>query len=285
MSDHSQFLTLVTIHCDFVIGVWIRMSVRFSNRLASLDERAGEFLRTLAYLGGYCTVDQARKLDLANSPTRVLEGLKRLENNGFLRRVVPYPLVYQVTKSVTRMLGTDLMARRVHPVEIVRWRLLAVNFYLEARSWPAEFILDHDGRVSALQRIGCPVDALPQRKGKPYLWPAFILDLHDGRLCISVIDRADCNVFLQALGFVRRFAQCRRSVGERLSLVVAVNSEARRRLYVKAASHTKVQKHAYGAAEPVSTYRVSLPVPSIHLTIHESNTHTDNLIRGGHERP
>ena len=285
MSDHSQFLTLVTIHCDFVIGVWIRMSVRFSNRLASLDERAGEFLRTLAYLGGYCTVDQARKLDLANSPTRVLERLKRLENNGFLRRVVPYPLVYQVTKSVTRMLGSDLMARRVHPVETVRCRLLAVNFYLEARDWPAEFILDHDGRVAVLQRIGCPVDALPQRKGQPYLWESFVLDLHDGRLCVTVIDRVDCSALLQALGVVRRFAQCRRSVGERLSLVVAVNSEARRRLYLKAGKHAKVQEHSCGAAEPVSPYRVSLPVPLIHSTIHESNTHTDNLIRGGHERP
>src|ERR1700758_4648178 len=246
MSDHSQFFALVTIHCDFVIGVWIRMSVRFSNRLASLDERAGEFLRTLAYLGGYCTVDQARKLDLANSPTRVLERLKRLENNGFLRRVVPYPLVYQVTKSVTRMLGTDLMARRVHPVETVRWRLLAVNFYLEAKTWPADFILDHDGRISALQRIGYPTDALPQRRGQPYLWQAFILDLHDGGLCISVIDRPDCSALLQAIAVVRRFAQCRRSVGERLSLVVAVNSDARRRLYSKAVSHAKVREHAHG---------------------------------------
>src|SRR5919197_1388366 len=70
MSYHSQFPTSVAIHCDFVIGVWMQMSIRFSERLVSLDERTSEFLRTLAYLGGYCTVDQARKLDLANSPTR-----------------------------------------------------------------------------------------------------------------------------------------------------------------------------------------------------------------------
>jgi hypothetical protein len=180
------------------------------------------------------------------------------------------------------MLGTDLMARRVHPVETVRWRLLAVNFYLEARDWPAEFILDHDERVSALQRIGCPIDALPQRKGQPYLWQAFILDLHDGGLCISVVDRPDCSAYLQVLGFVRRFAQCRRSVGGRLSLVVAVNSEARRRLYSKAVQHPKVQEHTRGPIEHVSIYRVNLPVPSIHFTIHESNTHTNNLIRGGY---
>src|SRR5207244_9128295 len=126
--------------------------------------RTGEFLRTLAYMGGYCTVDQVRRLDLANSPTRVLERLKGLERAGFLRRVVLYPLVYQITKSVTRLLGTDLMARRAHPVETVRCRLLAVNFYLEARAWPAEFIFDHDGNITALQKSGCPVEALPQRR-------------------------------------------------------------------------------------------------------------------------
>ncbi len=78
-----------------------------------------------------------------------------------------------------------------------------MNFYLEARGWPADFILDHDGKVGALQRIGCPMDTLPQRKGEPYLWQAFILDLHDGGLCISVIDRPDCSALLQAIAAVR----------------------------------------------------------------------------------
>jgi hypothetical protein len=145
MFCRSQSLTLIAIHRDFVIGVWKLMSIRFSDRLVALDEKAGEFLRTLGYLGGYCTADQARRLDLANSPTRALERLSKLESAGFLRRVISYPLVYQVTKSVTRMLGTDLMARRIHPVETVRWRLVAVNFYVEASSWPAEFIFEHDG--------------------------------------------------------------------------------------------------------------------------------------------
>jgi len=75
MSDRSQNITLVTIDGEFTIGVWMRMSIRFSDRLASLDAKTGEFLRTLGCLGGYCTADQARRLDLANSPTRVLERL------------------------------------------------------------------------------------------------------------------------------------------------------------------------------------------------------------------
>ena len=178
-----------------------------------------------------------------------------------------------------------MYARCVMIDTCTRWRLLAVNFYLEARTWPADFILDHDGRVSALQRIGCPADALPQRRGRPYLWQAFILDLRDGGLCISVVDRPDCSAFLQAVGIVRRFAECRRSVGERLSLVVAVNSDARRRLYSKAVSNAKVREHAHGRTEPLSIYRVTLPVQSVHAMTHESDIHTDNLIRGGHERP
>jgi len=105
MSDRSQNITLVTIDGEFTIGVWMRMSIRFSDRLASLDAKTGEFLRTLGCLGGYCTADQARRLDLANSPTRVLERLKRLEDHRFLRLVITYPLVYQVTKSL-RSLGS-----------------------------------------------------------------------------------------------------------------------------------------------------------------------------------
>src|SRR5437763_6825647 len=118
MSCRSQNRCLVLIHDNCVLGVW--MATRFSERLASLDERSGEFLRTLAYLGGYCSAEQARRFDIANSPTRVLARLKALERAGFLRRVVLYPLVYQVTKSVTRMVGADLMARRAHPVGTVR---------------------------------------------------------------------------------------------------------------------------------------------------------------------
>jgi hypothetical protein len=128
MVNTSQHLVLALIHSDSVVEVWIRMSIRFSDRVAGLDERTGEMLRTLAYLGGYWTVDQAQRLGLANSPTRVQAQLKGLERAGFLRQVASYPLVYQITKSVTRLVGSDLMARRIHPVETVQCRLLAVNF-------------------------------------------------------------------------------------------------------------------------------------------------------------
>ena len=63
---------VLPIHTDYVMGVWTFMSIRFSQRLLLLDERRDVFLRTLVYLGGYCTIEQAQKLGLASSATRGL---------------------------------------------------------------------------------------------------------------------------------------------------------------------------------------------------------------------
>ncbi len=278
MNCRSQRFFLLAIHCDYVVGVWARMAIRFADRLALLDERTDEFLTTVAYLGGYCTVDQAQRMGLANSPRRVLVRLEHLERAGFLRRVVLHPLVYQITKSVTRLVGVDMTARRSRPIETARWRLLCLNFYLEASSWPADFIFDGDEKIAALAKIGCPRQALPQRGGRPYLWEEFVLDPHDGTLCVSVVDRTNSSAFLQALGFVKRLADCRLRVGEHLSLVVAVGSEARYRLYAKAARHPKVQKYGQGSGQPVAAYQVTIPVPHIRAVTHESDSHTKNLI-------
>ena len=285
MYCRSQNLILVAIHDHCVLGVWTRMSIRFCDRTEVLDERAEEFLKRLAHLGGYCTVDQAQRMGLANSPRRVLFRLDSLERSRFLRRVFLHPFVYQITKSVTRLMEVDWMARRRHPVETVRRRLLAVNFYLEATDWPAQFFCEHEDKVAAFRRIGCPPNALPRRGGQPYLWEDFVLDLGDGSLCVSVVDRAHCNALLQALTLVRRFADCRLHLRERLSLVVAVGSETRHRLYSKAARHPKVIEHTRGVSELFSAYEVTTPVPRMAVLTHESEIHSDNLIRGGHERP
>ncbi len=60
----------------------------FSGRLALLDERTDEFLKTIACLGGYCSAEQVRRLGIARSPTRVLAHLGDLERAGFLRKIV-----------------------------------------------------------------------------------------------------------------------------------------------------------------------------------------------------
>jgi hypothetical protein len=67
-----------------------------------------------------------------------------LERLGFLRRVMKYPALYQVTKTTTRMLGPDSTSRRRHTLATVQAQLLGLHFYLEARPWPTSFVFDHN---------------------------------------------------------------------------------------------------------------------------------------------
>jgi hypothetical protein len=283
MSCLSQFGTVNLIHhyCD--IGVWTRMAIKFSERVAFVDDRTDKFLTTVAQLGGYCTVEQAQAMGLAQSASQAQAQLNGLERAGFLRRVVQYPVVYQITKSVVRLVGTDMSARRQHAIETVRWRVAAVSFYLEARKWPAEFMFEHEEKVAALTGIGCLRQLLPHRGDRPYLWEDFVVDSGEGGLCVAIIDRPHCSAFLQLLGFVKRFAASRARVGERLSLAIAVGSDARRKLYEKAVKHRRVIEHSNGAAEPASVYQVSTPIPQIRTLNHEPGS-TPITIRGGRER-
>src|SRR5437667_4677784 len=61
----------LALHSHYVIGAWIFVSIRFSQRLLLLDEQSDLFLRTLLYLGGYCTIEQAQKLGLDRKSTRL----------------------------------------------------------------------------------------------------------------------------------------------------------------------------------------------------------------------
>ena len=213
--------------------------------------------------------EQAQAMALANSPSQTLARLNGLEQAGFLRRVAEYPVVYQITKSVVRLVGTDMSARRSHVIQSIRWRLATVSFYLEARSWPAEFIFHHDQKLAAFDKLDCPRKLLPHRSGRPYLWEDFVLDLHDGALCVAIVDRSHWNAFRQMRAFVRRFAACRSHLGDRLGLTIAVGSDARRRLYEQAAGHRKVLAHSKGASEPATVYQVSTPIPHIRTLTHE----------------
>ncbi len=138
----------------------------FRDRIALLDKGSQEFLTVLVALGGYCTVSQAEALKIVKS-TRARARLRTLERLGFLRRVAAYPVVYQVTKSTTRLLQRDSSNRRRHRLATVQARLLGVDFYLEACGWPAEFVLDHERKIATFTDAGCPLNALPQRGGKP----------------------------------------------------------------------------------------------------------------------
>jgi hypothetical protein len=275
MSCLTQSATVNLTHhyCD--IGVWTRMAIRFSERVAFVDDGTDRFLTTLARLGGYCTVEQAEEMGLAKSTSQAQARLNGLERAGFLRRVVEYPVVYQTTKSAARLIGTDSRARRPHAIHQVRWRLATVSFYLEARKWPADFIFDHDAKIAAFAKIGCPREVLPRRGGQPYLWEDFVLEPPGGGLCAAIVDRPHWTAFLQLLRLVKRYAACLARTGERLSLVVAVGSEARLRLYERAARHRKVIGNSKGAAEPASLYQISTPTPSIRTLTHEPVIHTN----------
>src|SRR5215469_9235334 len=135
--------------------------LRFRNRLALLDVPSDDFLNTLVQLGGYCTVGQAKRFGIANSDTRALAHLRRFEENGFLRKVAAYPVVYQVTKSATRLAAVDRRARRPHAPKTVLNRLLAMDFYLDARGWPAEFVFDHEMKITTFTQRGCPLKCYP----------------------------------------------------------------------------------------------------------------------------
>ena len=269
----SATVNLIQHYCD--IGVWTRMAIRFSERVAFVDDHTDEFLTTLARLGGYCTVEQAQAMGLANSSSQVQALLNGLERAGFLRRVAEYPLVYQITKSVVRLIGTDTWARRPRAIETVRWRLAVNSFYLEARKWPADFFLAQDEKIAAFAKVGCSRQLLPHRRGRPYLAEEFVLDAHDGGLSVAVVDRPHWTAFLQLLHFVTRFAPCRASAGERLTLIVAVGSDARQRSYERAGRHRRVIEHCKGAPEPASLYRISTPIPHIRTLTHEPVIHAN----------
>ena len=119
----------------------------FRDRIALLDKGSQEFLTVLVAIGGYCTVSQAEALKIVKS-TRARARLRALERLGFLRRVAAYPVVYQVTKSTTRLLQRDSSNRRRHRLATVQARLLLVaaedtealrmiRWRLRRSHWPA----------------------------------------------------------------------------------------------------------------------------------------------------
>lgn len=208
--------------------------LRFRNRVALLDVRSDEFLNTLVQLGGYCTVGQAKSLGIANSDTRVLAHLRVFEQNGFLRKVSAYPIVYQVTKAATRLGAMDRRARRAHSYRTVLNRLLAVDFYLEALDWEAEFLLDHATKIATLTEQGCPMHVIPHRAGRPYLWEEFFLRVSNDTITIALIDDQQRSPWSQARTLVERYSPVLPFFRPHSGLQIVHGSEARQRSYERA---------------------------------------------------
>jgi len=241
--------------------------VHFRDRVGILDERSRHFLLTVTWLGGYVTAEQAQELGIRNSVPRVHVQLKDLESCGFIKRIGSYPAVYQVTKSVARLMGADFSARRQHAIETIRTRILTVNFYLEAARWPVEFVFNHERKLSKFGELGCESRFLPQRGGKPYLWQDFVLQRRSGGLGVAMVDHFGRSAYRQLRRLLERFASCLGFLQNKLRLLVVVGSDARLRLFTRLLHHPKLQmivpNSPGGLASVVRLYRVRRAVPVI----------------------
>lgn len=265
MNERSQISSL-PIHTHYLIGAWIFVSIRFAKRLLRLDERSNEFLKTLVLLGGYCAIEQAQKLELANSARRVMARLEALRQSGFLRQVAHYPVIYQVTKSATRLAGFDLMARRRHTPATIRCKLLGLNFYLEAKAWPADFVLDHAKKIALFNDAGCPTEALPHFRGRPCLWQEFILLRRDRRVCVAAVDRGHDTVMYQTRTLAQRYAGVLEHLSSQFRLIVAVASSPREELYRKWAAQPIARPFTHETLQP---YRVKALIPQVQISHEE----------------
>ena len=238
--------------------------VSFRNRSSCLDEVSQQFLRLLVALGGYCTAVQAQEL-ITTGP-QVRARLKMLERLGFLRRITKYPVVYQVTKSTTRLLQRDSSNRRRHTLSTVQARLLAVHFYLEARAWPAEFVLDHEKKIEVFTDLaGSPSSVLPQRGGKPYLREHFLFWQQDWRLAIAMVDQPQPGVLLRLKVFIGEFLPLLRHLPLEPDLLIVTADKGRSYVYERLLQgHRAIHKLGLGELRKrIKTYCVKPPVPSI----------------------
>lgn len=242
---------------------------RFRDRVGVLDERSRDFLVTVTRLGGYVTAEQAQDLGIRNSVPRVQVQLKDLESCGFIKRISAYPAVYQVTKSVARLMGADFSARRQHAIATIRTRILTVNFYLEAARWPVEFVFNHERKLSKFGELGRKSGLLPQRGGNPYLWQDFVLQRRSGGLGVAMVDHFGRSAYRQLHRLLERFASCLGFLQDKLKFLVVVGTDARLRVFTQLLNHPKLQRivpdSPGGLASAVKLYRVRRAVPVIRL--------------------
>jgi hypothetical protein len=244
---------------------------RFRDRAAILDERSQRFLKTVAWLGGYVTPEQARELGIRDSTTRVHAQLKDLESWRFIKPVSAYPAIYQVTKSATRLLGADLSARRQHTMETIRTRLLTVNFYLDAIRWPVEFVFDHKQKISKICDLIHEPFLLPHRGSKPYLWQDIVLQRPSREIVLATVDHFGRHAYRQLYRHLKRLAP---SLGpDDLRLMIVVSSERREQLFRRQLNHTRLRRllEDQGVYLPlrdmVTIYRVRRAVPVVRPVI------------------
>lgn len=241
------------------------MKGSFEKRAALLDEMSEYFLRQVVDLGGYCTALQAEALRIAATAKRSRARLRMLERLGFLRRVTKYPVVYQVTKSATRLYGPDSSTRRRHLPATVQARLLGVHFYLEARNWPATFFFDHEEKIMTLQNAQCPLTLLPQRNGKPYVREHLVFLLPDMRLGVAMIDLLQPGMMSRLRVFIRQYLPLLRHLRDDVDLLIVTADKRRAFTYQRLLrTNRTIHKLGLGALTTrVKPYSVKPPAPTI----------------------
>ncbi len=175
-------------------------------------------------------------------------------------------MIYQVTKSATRLVGSDLMARRRHTPPTIRCKLLGVNFYLEAKAWPAEFVFQHSEKIAVFNAAGCATDALPHFRGQPYLWQDFVLRRADGTICVAAVDRGHDTVKYQTRTLARRHGRILEHLPSEFGLIVAVATERRCQLYRKWAARPIARPFTHDTLQP---YQVKAAIPQLHISHEE----------------
>ena len=171
-----------------------------------------------------------------------------------------------MTGATTRLLDRDRHARRAHDAVRVLSRLLAVSFYLEARLWPADFTFDHQRKINMFFYEGCPLDALPQRGGKPYLWEELVLWHDYNRIGVAIADDQQRSPLSQLKGFARSFSCLVACIRERLRMLVVTGTEGRHQLYRRLVHHPAVMKFSPpGFAITIEPYQVRSAAKSLQL--------------------
>jgi hypothetical protein len=180
--------------------------------------------------------------------------------------VADYPVVYQITRSTTRLLGVDRRARRAHNAETVVNRLLAVSFYLKAHRWPVEFAFDHTQKIDTFLLKGRPVSAIPHQGGKPYLREKFVLWYEENQIGVAMMVHQQRSPLWQLRGLAKSFRRLVACLGERLQLLVATGNDSRHRLYCRLVHHPAVMKLSPpGFAMNIKPYQVQRATKSLQL--------------------
>jgi len=113
---------------------------------------------------------------------------------------------------------------------------------------------------------GCPLNVLPQRGGKPYLWEELVLWHDYNRIGVAIMDDQQRSPLSQLKGFARGFSRLVACLRERLRMLIVTGAEGRHRLYCQLVHHPAVMKLSPpGFAITIEPYQMRSEAKSLQL--------------------